>query len=116
MVRLQQIFARESNKLQEQEVVIEGASRLKIQYLIEQPDAKSFVLRRFILGRDGHTSMHAHDYEQGFYVLRGKGEVTDGIMSLPLRKHTVIFVPSNQKHQLRNNGRNELVFLSVEPA
>lgn len=116
MTSLPQMFVREADDLNEQEVHIAGASRLRIQYLIDQPDAKNFVLRCFILKRDGHTSLHKHDYEQGFYVLSGKGEVTDGTMSLPLRKHSVVYVPPNQRHQVRNGGRSELTFLSIEPA
>ena len=115
MGSLQQMFAREADELEEQEVLIAGASRLSIQHLLEEPDAQSFILRRFILRRDGHTSLHAHDYEQGFYVLRGRGEVTDGIMSLPLKKDSVVYVPPNQKHEVRNTGRTDLIFLSVEP-
>lgn len=102
--------------MEEKEVLIPGASRLRIQHLLEEPDAKNFVLRRFILKRDGHTSMHKHDYEQGFYVLAGRGEVTDGLMPLPLKKHSVIYVPANQKHEIRNTGRSDLIFLSIEPA
>ncbi len=115
MASLQQMFAREADELEEQEILISGASRLSIQHLLEEPDAKNFILRRFILRREGHTSMHAHDYEQGFYVLSGRGEVTDGIMSLPLKKDIVVYVPPNQKHEVRNTGRADLVFLSVEP-
>ncbi len=116
MTAIPQMFARESNKMEEKEVIIEGASRLRIQYLIDHPEAHSFVLRRLILGKDGHTSMHSHDYEHGFYILSGKGEVTDGKLSLPLKKNVVAFVPAHLKHQVRNIGRGRLMFLSVEPA
>ncbi len=115
MASLPQMFAREANETEEQEILIAGASRLRIQYLLEEPFAKNFIMRRFILKRDGHTSLHAHEYEQGIYVLRGRGEVTDGIMSLPLKKDSVVYVPPNQKHQVRNNGRTDLIFLSIEP-
>jgi len=115
MANLQQMFAREADEIEEQEIIIAGASRLSIQHLLEEPDAKNFILRRFILRRDGHTSMHAHEYEQGFYVLSGRGEVSDGLMSLPLKKDSVLYVPPNQKHEVRNTGRTDLVFLSAEP-
>lgn len=114
MASLQQMFVRAAKDLDEQEVVMEGASRLKIQYLIDAPEAKGFVMRRFILKKDGHTSLHKHKHEQEFYVLRGKGEVTDGAMTLPLKKDTVVYVPPMQKHQLRNTGRGSLILLSVE--
>ncbi len=115
MANLQQMFAREADEIEEQEIIIAGASRLSIQHLLEEPNAKNFILRRFILRRDGHTSMHAHEYEQGFYILSGRGEVSDGLMSLPLKKDSVLYVPPNQKHEVRNTGRTDLVFLSVEP-
>lgn len=110
-----QMFARDADHMDEQEIAIPGASRLSIQYLIEEPEAKNFILRRFILKQDGHTSIHAHEYEQCFYVLSGKGEVTDGMMSLPLKADSVVYIPPNQKHQVRNIGRSRLIFLSVEP-
>ncbi len=115
MASLRQMFAREADEIEEQEILIAGASRLSIQHLLEEPDAKNFMLRRFILKREGHTSMHAHEYEQSFYVLQGRGEISDGIMSLPLKKDSVVYIPPNQKHEVRNTGRTDLIFLSVEP-
>ncbi len=97
-------------------VEAEGAANCRMRCLIgPDDDAPSFSMRQFELAPGGHTPRHAHAHEHEVFVLEGEGTVFDGQGELALRPGMAVFVPPNQVHQFRNNGRDTLKFLCLIP-
>jgi len=99
-----------------EEVEMEGASNVKVRWLISEKDeAKNFAMRLFELGLGGNTPFHAHDWEHEVFVLEGRGEVKINEETYPVKKDTVVFVEPNQEHSFINTGQGPLKFLCLIP-
>ncbi len=97
-------------------VEMDGALGVKIQWLINLPDgAKNFFMRRFTVEKGGYTPKHNHPYEHEVYVLAGNGQVLIGDEWHDFEKDFVIFVPPDVEHQFKNAGNSELIFLCSIP-
>lgn len=77
--------------------------------------APTFAVRLFTLTPGGHTPAHAHPFEHGVVVLRGRGIVLTTAGPIPIRSGSVVFVPPGDDHQFRNTGAEPLEFLCVVP-
>ncbi|MDD4241122.1 MAG: cupin domain-containing protein [Smithellaceae bacterium] len=78
--------------------------------------AEHFCMRVFELAPEGHTPAHAHAWEHEIFVHAGAGEAfTDGQWH-PLGPGTVLFIPAGKEHQIRNIGKEMLVFVCLIPA
>ena len=99
-----------------EEVEMEGASNVKVRWLISDKDkAKNFAMRLFEIGTEGNTPNHAHDWEHEVFILEGNGEVKIDEKTFPIKKDTVVFVEPNQKHSFLNTGQGPLKFLCLIP-
>lgn len=67
------------------------------------------------LAPEGHTPEHCHDYEEAFFVKTGIGEVKTGEGRVPIRTGDVIYIPSEEKHQLFNTGEEPLELICALP-
>ncbi len=81
----------------------------------KEDGAANFCMRRFDLKPGGYAPRHAHDWEHEIYVLEGKGEVFIEDQWHDITKDTVVFVPPNADHQIRNNSDSPLAFLCLVP-
>ncbi len=105
-----------STELPEEKVEMEGAKDATIQWLIaKEHGAPNFAMRRFRVKPGGYTPYHTHDYEHEVYVLDGKGVAIIEGEEYPLEKDSFILVPPNLRHQFRNTGDSDLIFLCVIP-
>jgi quercetin dioxygenase-like cupin family protein len=109
------LYVRGANSIKRKDVEEEGAKKVRIQLLINQHRAATFVMRRFFVGPQGETPLHTHRWEHEVYVLKGRGIVTDGKAKYKLGPGTVVYIPQNKKHQFRNTGNQQLVFLCIIP-
>jgi len=94
---------------------MEGAEKVRVQWLINKPAAPNFAMRRFIVREGGCTPLHTHDYEHEVYVLEGRGVVTDGKEGRLLEHNSVAFIPANHVHQFKNIGSSDFIFLCIIP-
>ena len=78
--------------------------------------ANNFCMRRFDVEPGGHAPRHTHDWEHEIYVVEGKGEVLIGDQWHDISKGTVIHVPPNVDHQIKNNSTGHLAFLCLVPS
>lgn len=100
-----------------EEVKTEGAANTRIQWIINREHgAHNFLMRRFVLAKNGTTPLHSHAYEHEIYVLSGRGLVTDGKNEIALAKDSAVFVPAGQSHQFKNANAEDFVFLCMVPA
>jgi quercetin dioxygenase-like cupin family protein len=84
--------------------------------VIGQSDgAEKFCMRVFEIGPGGMTGWHAHDWEHEVFVHAGQGAVLQGETWIPLSAGSVVFIPGNEAHQLKNTGDRPFVFVCVIP-
>lgn len=93
-----------------------GTSKLNIRWLITREDgAKNFAMRLFEMDSGGFSPLHSHDWEHEIFILEGEGVVVGGEQTVKFKAGDAIFIPSNEKHQLRNNSNKPCKFLCFIP-
>ena len=94
----------------------EGASKLKVRWLItKEMGAPNFAMRLFEMEPKGHSPLHSHPWEHEVFILEGEGLVTGGKEEKKFKAGDAVFVPSNEQHQFKNNGKKKLKFLCLVP-
>jgi quercetin dioxygenase-like cupin family protein len=85
--------------------------------VIGQADgARKFCMRVFEISKGGITGRHAHEWEHEVFVHAGKGEILREGKWVPLSAGSVVFIPGNEEHQLRNAGDTPFIFVCVIPS
>lgn len=77
--------------------------------------APNFALRHFRVIPGGNTPRHSHDYEHEVFIVEGGGTVLLNGAEQPVRSGDVIYVPANQEHQFKADGKAGLRFLCLVP-
>jgi len=94
----------------------EGASKLNVRWLItKEMGANNFAMRLFEMESGGNSQLHKHPHEHEVYILEGEGIATDGEQERKFRAGDAIFIPPNERHQLKNTGRKTAKFLCLVP-
>jgi len=78
--------------------------------------ANNFCMRVFEIAAGGHTPKHAHDWEHEIFFHAGAGEVYGNGQWQPIKAGNAAFIPGNEEHQIRNTGREPLVFVCLIPS
>jgi len=93
-----------------------GTLNLNVRWLISKEiGAKNFAMRFFEMNAGGFSPLHHHDWEHEIFILEGKGIVTGGKKTFKFKAGDAIFIPPNEKHQLKNNGQEACTFLCLIP-
>jgi len=94
----------------------EGASKLRVRWLItKETGAENFAMRLFEMEPGGYSPFHSHPWEHEVFILEGEGLVFGEGHEREFRDGCVIFIPSNEEHQFRNNGEKTVKFLCLVP-
>ncbi len=102
--------------MQAKEVTDEGASKVKVRWLInKETGAENFAMRIFEIEPAGYTPLHVHPWEHEVFILEGEGETFDGEKKAPFKTGDVVFVLGNEWHQFKNSGNRLLKFLCLIP-
>jgi len=79
---------------------------------LSNSSAKNQSLAEAILQPGGSTEPHCHPKsEEIYYVLSGNGKMTVGKDTADIAPLTGILIPPGVRHQIRNTGATDLVFL-----
>jgi quercetin dioxygenase-like cupin family protein len=78
--------------------------------------AENFCMRVFEMAPGGHTPKHVHDWEHEIFIHSGEGEVYGNGAWNALSAGTVVFVPGNEEHQIRNTSSKPLTFVCLVPS
>jgi len=78
--------------------------------------ADNFCMRIFEIDPGGNTPKHSHDWEHEIFFHAGDGEIFGNGKWSTVNAGDVVFVPSNEEHQIRNNGTSKLTFICVIPS
>lgn len=73
-------------------------------------------MRVFEIAAGGMSGKHSHEWEHEVFVHAGKGAIWQKGSWNPLTSGSVVFIPGNEEHQLKNTGDAPLVFVCVIPA
>jgi quercetin dioxygenase-like cupin family protein len=93
-----------------------GVLGVKVRWLITKDiGAENFAMRLFEMESGGHTPFHNHSWEHEVFILEGEGLLIDENGEKKFRAGDVVFVPGNEKHQFKNNGKKTLKFLCLIP-
>lgn len=107
---------RHFSQVKAEPVGMEGARGATIRWLIaEREGAPNFYMRLFEIEPGGHSPRHRHEYEHEIFILEGEGTALDGGQEQRIEAGSVLFIPPNAEHQLRNTGRGMLKFLCLIP-
>ena len=77
--------------------------------------APHFCMRIFTIESGGFTPRHAHEWEHEILVHAGSGQVLQDGKWRDVSSGSVIFIPGNEEHQLRNSGDDDFVFACLIP-
>ena len=75
----------------------------------------SFCMRVFEVSKGGYSAKHSHNYEHQVFVHAGQGEAWDGEQWHDVGPGSVIYIPANREHQMRNNNDEMLIFVCCIP-
>jgi len=104
------------SEVKAEEAQEEGASKLKVRWLITKgTGAQNFAMRLFEMEPGGHSPLHVHPWEHEVFILEGEGTVVGPEGERKFKPGDVIFIPPNEKHQLKNNGKKTVRFLCLVP-
>jgi len=78
--------------------------------------ADHFCMRIFEIAPGGHTPRHTHAWEHEIFIHAGVGEVHGQGKWQPVQPGSVLFVPADEEHQIRNPGPGLLIFACLIPA
>ena len=78
--------------------------------------ANNFCMRVFEIAVNGNTPKHAHDWEHEIFFHAGEGELFCKGTWTRVKPGMIAFVPANEDHQIKNTGRDTLVFACLIPA
>jgi len=94
----------------------EDASKLRVRWLItKEVGAENFAMRLFEMETGGYSPFHSHPWEHEVFILEGEGLAVGEGKERKFRAGDVIFIPPNEKHQLKNNGKKTVKFLCLIP-
>ncbi len=77
--------------------------------------APNFCMRVFTIGAEGFTPRHSHEWEHEIFVHSGEGQVFRKGEWADVQAGSVIFIPGNEEHQLRNAGNEDFTFVCLIP-
>jgi quercetin dioxygenase-like cupin family protein len=94
----------------------EGTSKLTVRWLISKEiGAENFAMRLFEMDAGGFSPLHSHNWEHEIFILEGEGVAVSGEKTVKFEAGDAIFIPPNEKHQLRNNSDKPCKFLCLIP-
>ena len=93
-----------------------GADKVSVRWVIAEKDgAPNFFMRLFEIAPGGHTPLHAHSWEHEMFVLEGAGCIVKEGQDVPLSPGTVVFVPADEEHQMKNTGSDLFKVICLIP-
>ena len=104
------------SEIQAEDVKENGASGVKVRWLITKDDhAEHFAMRCFEISPGGHSPHHSHKWEHEVFILDGECSVVYGNQQKKVGQGYAVFIPSGMMHRFRNQGTEVLRFLCLVP-
>ena len=78
--------------------------------------ALKFCMRVFEIDKGGFTPKHAHPWEHEIFIHQGQGQVYQNGAWIAVETNSVVFIPGDEEHQIKNTGESTLVFVCLIPS
>ena len=92
-----------------------GSHQLKVKYLLHAGvGALRIEFRLFTIGVGGYSPLEKHGHEHEIYMLRGKALFKGGDKEVVCGPGDIVFIPSNEVHQIKNVGDEPVQFLCTK--
>jgi len=88
---------------------------VKREVITANDGAPHFCMRVFDVEPGSSTPSHEHPWEHEMYILSGRGLAVGEEGETEIAKDSVIFIPANEHHCIRNNGNKTLRLICVIP-
>lgn len=75
--------------------------------------ANNFVMGLVKINPNGSVPKHSHHNEEIYIILRGKGRMVIGEESKVIEEESVVYIPSNKEHYIKNDFAEKLVMIFV---
>jgi quercetin dioxygenase-like cupin family protein len=99
-----------------QKVEEEGAKGVFVRWVISKDDgAENFFMRVFDVQPGGCSPHHQHAWEHEVFILDGEAQVMTETGKKAAPAGTVVFIPSNELHQFRNESDKLMRFICLIP-
>ncbi len=82
----------------------------------KEDGAPNFCMRMFEVDEGGYTPRHSHEWEHEIFIHSGLGELFSNSEWIPVSKGSMVFIPGNEEHQIKNSGTEPLVFICLIPS
>jgi len=93
-----------------------GASRVVMKQLVGKEDgAERTALHEIRFLKEGHTSVHTHNWPHQMFVTAGRGVLLSGGRETLIAKGDVVVIGRGEEHGFAQRGRASLVILTVTP-
>ena len=93
----------------------EAPGVLKRDVACADKGAPNFCMRVFDVEPGSSTPSHEHPWEHEIFVLSGQGLAVSQQGETKIVKDSVVFIPADEHHCIRNNGNEVLRFICVIP-
>ena len=92
---------------------LKGHKSVSYQLVGPRTGSRKFLLTVVHVRVDGSTPIHEHrTVDSAYYVLEGRGEVSDGKTKKVVGPDSAVFFPAGGSHGIRNVGRGDLLYVS----
>jgi Uncharacterized conserved protein, contains double-stranded beta-helix domain len=111
------MITRHYQEVKAEPVTDTGAEKANIRWVIAEKDgAKNFFMRVFEIEPGGYTPLHQHPWEHEMFVCEGKGCVVKAGKEVSLTRGSVVFIPPNEEHQIKNTSPELFTLICLIPA
>lgn len=93
-----------------------GKGSVEIIHILNKEEMKGKVrlFAKIVLNPGCSIGLHEHvDEEEAYYIIKGKGMVTDNGQTLPVQAGDVILTGDGSSHAIENTGDEPLEFIAV---
>ena len=90
-----------------------GARGFEFKALTNDAYTKAYSCELVRLEPGDHSVPHIEPWSHLLYILSGRGDVTIGDSTAPIRSGTVCQVRAGEKHSLRNLGEDDMLILTI---
>lgn len=110
------MIIRHAQEIKAESVTDAGAEKANVRWVIAGKDgAKNFFMRVFDIEPGGYTPLHHHPWEHEMFVLEGKGCVVKEGKEVSLTRGSVVFIPPDEEHQIKNTSQETFTFICLIP-
>lgn len=78
--------------------------------------ANNFCMRVFEISPGGNTAKHTHYWEHEIFIHSGEGVVLSNGEWKTINSESVVFIPPDEEHQIKNTGQIQLIVICLIPS